>query len=334
MSIIDMDKLIEFYTNKLMEKGVDRKRSFELARAQVEVHAFGTDTHGLPPLHNMLNQLEKEPKACELPRITREFGGVVCADSSLTPGVEPILWGAEKASDLAAVHGIGFVSLTNGGWVGTMGYHLARWAQKGYIMMSWNQMSSIPFVTPFGGRDPRFNTSPMAFSFPMGGEWKDAPLVADFSTAAISRGKTGRMIREGISAPEDYYIDSEGNPTANPETVEKGGSILPFGGAVSGFRGTALAMLIEAMTCAAGAIPANGEKKGSQNVHVFALSIEALGDISGYEELMSAMTGWVLDSRPVPDGSGVRYPGQRGWAALERARKEGVSVEGSHWGSS
>jgi LDH2 family malate/lactate/ureidoglycolate dehydrogenase len=56
-------------------------------------------------------------------------------------------------------------------------------------MMSWNQMSSIPFVTPFGGRDPGSIQVPWPFSFPMGGEWKDAPLVADFSTAAISREK-------------------------------------------------------------------------------------------------------------------------------------------------
>ena len=330
---IKIDDLITFYTGILTSLGVEESRSEKMARAQVEVHAFGTDTHGLPPLNNTIEGIKKNPASVKLPKITKKFGAVLSADCSLTPAVEPIIWGAGKAVELAGTHGIGFVSLTDGGWVGTMGYHLAEWAEKGFIMMGWNQMSSIPFVVPFGGRDARFNTSPMAFSFPTGKGFQGKPLTADFSTAAISGGKTNQMSRRGEMARDDYYLNKEGQPTRNPAERAQGGAILPFGGMSSGFRGTALAMLIEAMTCASGAVPANGEKQGGQNVHVLALSIEALAGMAGYDQLMGDMTKWVLESHPMPGGTGVRYPGQRGWDALELAQKEGVFLEDRLWKS-
>ncbi|MDC7224130.1 MAG: Ldh family oxidoreductase, partial [Spirochaetales bacterium] len=213
--------------------------------------------------------------------------------------------------------------------VGTMGYHLAAWAKKGYLMMGWNQTSDVAFTPPFGGKEPRFNTNPMAFSFPLGEEsYRDKPLVADFSTAAISHGKTRRLSRAGEKTPEKLYLDREGNPTDNPRITARGGTILPFGGEHYGFRGSALALLIEALTAAAGAVPTNKDHRGGQNVHVLALKIEALGDYDGYETLMTEMMDWVLASEPVPGGSSVRYPGQRGWIALEQSRTFGVTLEG------
>lgn len=327
--IVEMNRLIDFYTDALCSLGIEEVRARSLSRAQVEVHAFGTETHGLPPLHNMLNHIRETPEHITSPRVVHEFGALVTTDCSCTPAVEPILWGAERAASCADVHGLGFVSMTNGGWVGTMGYHLAHWARKGYLLMAWNQGSNCALTPPFGGREARFNTNPMAFSFPMGeGDYRENPLVADFSTAAISYGKTLGLAHEGKSTDEKLYLDREGHPTDNPGVMKRGGSILPFGGEHYGFRGTALALLIEAMTAAAGAIPANRDSRGGQNVHVLALKIDALGGLEGYEALMSQFTDWVLDSEPIPGGTGVRYPGQRGWVALEKARIEGVSVEG------
>ncbi|MDC7219970.1 MAG: Ldh family oxidoreductase [Spirochaetales bacterium] len=327
--IVDINRLIDFYTDRLVTLGIEEPRSRAMARAQVEVHAFGTDTHGLPPLQNMLNSIRKRPEHIVPPVVKSEFGALLVADCSRTPAVEPILWGSEKAAGLADLHGLGFVSLTNGGWVGTMGYHLAYWARKGYLMMSWNQSSDVPLTPPFGGKEARFNTNPMAFSFPLGtGGYKENPLVADFSTAAISYGKTLRLARSGEKTPEKLYLDRDGIPSDNARVTKRGGTIMPFGGEHYGFRGTALAYLIEAMTAAAGAMPANRNSEGGQNVHVFALKIDALGGMEGYDVLMTQLSDWILATEPVPGGSGVRYPGQRGWTALKKSRAEGVVIEG------
>ncbi len=323
----DMKEVIDGYTEQLRELGVEEGRARAMARAQVEVHAFGTDTHGIPPLENMIGELKKHPDHTEPPRIVRTFGALTVADCTRTPAIEPILWGAERAARSAGEHGIGFVSLTDGGWVGTMGYHLARFAREGYIMMGWNQVSSLAQTPPHGGRETRFNTNPLAFSFPLGDEkYRDRPVVADFSTSAISMGKTRQMREKGVIAPEKLYLDGEGRYSDDPRVTTRGGSILPFGGEHFGFRGTALAMLIEAMTAAAGTRPTNKEKSGGQNVHVLALKIDGLSSRESYGPLMEEMMEWVLSTEPVPGGSPLRYPGQRGWEALERAMRDGVEL--------
>ena len=326
--IVSMDTLIDRYAEELSGLGIGEARARAMAKAQIEVHAFGTDTHGIPPLKHMIEMIRTYSDRILPPREVRSFGALSVADSSLTPSVESILWGSEKAAALAAAHGIGFVSLINGGWVGTMGYHLAAHARKGYLLMGWNQTSHLAFTPPHGGRDPRFNTSPMAFSFPLGdGTYRERPVVADFSTAAISMGKTARMRRAGERTAEELYRTREGEPSDDPRVTEKGGTIMPFGGKNYGFRGTALALLIEAMTAAAGAVPVNEDKKGGQNVHVLALNIEAMGGLEGYGELMEQLMDWILACEPSPGSTGVRYPGQRGWEALEKARREGVEVD-------
>ncbi|MBN2626459.1 MAG: Ldh family oxidoreductase [Spirochaetales bacterium] len=326
-----LETVIDYYTKELALCGVEEVRARTMATAQIEVHAFGTDTHGIPPLENMISILKKHPDRIEPPRLVRSFGAIAVADCSRTPAVEPIIWGAERAAALARKMGIGYVSLIDGGWVGTMGYHLARYAREGFLMMSWNQTSSLPMTPPHGGKEARFNTSPLAFSFPLGEEeYRDRPVVSDFSTSAISMGKTRRMRDRGELAPEKLYIDRDGRYTDDPAVTGEGGSILPFGGERFGFRGTAMALLAEAMTAAAGTVPVNPHKKGGQNVHVLALNIEALGGGEEYGPRMEELMDWVLACEPVPGGPGVRYPGQRGWEALERARNEGVSLEGDY----
>ncbi|MDC7224129.1 MAG: Ldh family oxidoreductase [Spirochaetales bacterium] len=323
-----MSRLVDFYTERLTAVGIEPERARRFSQSQVEVHGFGVITHGIPPLQLMLTKIRENREFIKSPEVQHSFGALVQADCSRTPAVEPVIWGAEKAASLADVHGIGFVSLTNAGWVGTMGYHFSEWARKGYLMIGGNQMSHVLFASAHGGKDLRFNTNPLAVSFPLGDEtYRHKPVVADFSSAAISMGKTSRMARAGTHTPEKLFVDRDGNYSADPQVTKEGGAIIPFGGEHYGFRGTALALLIEALTAAAGAVPANPRGEGGQNVHITALKIDALGGRESYGPLMEELMDWVRASEPVSGGSGVRYPGERGWAALEEMKKSGVYLD-------
>ena len=327
--ITQINRLIDFYTKQLENLGLPKDRAFRIAKAQVEVHAFGITTHGLPPLNSTIRAIEKDAKRILPPQIIREFGALVTTDCSKTPNVEPILWGMDKASELGTTHGIGFVSLLNGGWVGTMGYHLSYWAKKGFLMMAWNQTSNILFVNAFGGKEPVINTNPLAFSFPLSkNNSKLPPLVADFSTSATSMGKTIQMIADKEFTKEKIYQTTNGEPSNDPKDGRYGGTIQPFGGSNYGFRGTSLALLVEAMTAAAGSKPVNPNREGGQNTHVLAINIEALGNLDEYNMMIEDMMGWMLNSTPIDINNPVRYPGQRGWKSLSLAREKGVTVQG------
>jgi ureidoglycolate dehydrogenase (NAD+) len=326
--IVEMNRLVDFYSKRLVREGMDLNRAQKFSRTQIEIHGYGTITHGIPPIQVMLDQVRSNRDALCSPRINHQFGALLRADCAKTPSVEPVIWGAERAASLAEKFGLGLVCLTNAGWVGTMGYHFAEWANKGFLMLGGNQMSSVPFTSPHGGKEARFNTNPLAFSFSLGEEsYRNRPVVADFSSAAISMGKTSRMARASTCTPEKLFLDKEGVASRDPRVTKEGGSIMPFGGEHYGFRGTALALLMEALTASAGSIPANKGGEGGQNVHIFALKIQALGGWEGYGALMEELMNWVRSSEPVPGSGGVRYPGERGWAALEKAREQGVFLD-------
>lgn len=136
-----------------------------------------------------------------------------------------------------------------------------------------------------------------------------------------------QMKEKGERSAEPIFIDEEGNSSTDPECLDSGGAILPAGGPVFGYKGTALTLWIEAMSAAAGFQTANAEGKGGQNVHVFAMKIDALGGLGPYHRMMEELIPFVLSSEPAAGSNGPKLSGARGWEALETARKEGVPLE-------
>ena len=320
-----VDELIAFYTEILLKKGLSQIRAENIARVQVEIHAFGVTTHSLRPLHAMIQQIGGARSVAAEPRVEHDAGSILVADCSNTLSIENMAYGVDQAETRASDHGLSFVALKNTGWVGALGYHLAGTARRGYLICMWGHSSKHHSVAPFGGREGRLSTNPMAFSFPTDGE----PVVADFSTSAISAGKRGQMKARGECSKEPLFIDHEGHPSTDPHVVDDGGAILPTGGPFSGYKGTALSLWIEALSAATGFHAANDQKKGGQNVHIFALKIDALGGLDQYHQMMSELISFMVSSPPAAGSSGPKLSGARGWKALEDARIQGIHVEES-----
>jgi L-lactate dehydrogenase len=318
-----LDDLIDWGSAVLARGGLEGGRAGRIARVQVEIEAFGVKTHGLKVLRHVIQRVSEGAGVERRPALRKESGAIAAYDGEGCVGVECVLTACDEARDRARRHGMGLVSVLGSDWVGVLGYHLASVAREGFLCMGWAQMSGWPCVAPFGGREGRLSTNPMAFSFPRAGE----PVVADFSTAAVASGKVWDWCAKGERPPEPLLLDAEGRATDDPTVLKGGGTILPFGGRNYGFRGTALSMWIEAMTAAAGGVPANAEKKGGQNVHVLAMDIGAMNGAGDYEEAMGGVLDYVLSSAPAPGGPGPMMPGDREWASLGKARAEGLAVE-------
>ncbi len=326
MARVGLETLIESFAAELRGCGVDACRALAIATAQVELHAFGVETHGLPVLRYVIRALrEGGMKADARAAVVRETGAVAVMEANGGIPVEALLDARDHAARLALAHGMGLVSLLHAGWVGALGFHLAPLARRGMLAMAFAHMAGDPAVAPFGGREPRLSTNPMAFAFGMGGP---DPFVADFSTSAVSRGRAGQWKERGARAPEPVFIGGDGEPTTDPAVVRNGGAILPLGGLHFGFRGTALAMLVEALTALAGGQPAHAGRGGGQSVHVMVIGAGAGAGAAAYDAAMRECAAYVVSSAPASGHPGPALPGQRGWAALARARAEGVEVAG------
>ncbi len=130
---------------------------------------------------------------------------------------------------------------------GRIGAYPEAAARQGFIAIACcNGGPSGHWVAPFGGRDGRISTNPMAFAWPV----EDGPpAVADFSTAATAEGVVRSWRFRGLTAPPGTLRDAEGRDTNDPGTLYETpkGTIQPLGGLL-GYRGTALALLVEVLT--------------------------------------------------------------------------------------
>jgi LDH2 family malate/lactate/ureidoglycolate dehydrogenase len=321
--LYQLSDLIDFGTELLVRKGMPPERARRIARAQMEIEAFGVTTHGVNVLLHVVKQVGDGMDAVRLPECIGGHGPIATYDGAGCVSVESILTAIDQATTRAREHGLALVSVLRAGWVGVLGFHLAAPARDGFLAMAWGQMSGWPCVAPFGGREGRLSTNPMAFAMPASPD----PIVADFSTAAVASGKVWHWCGTGERPPEPLLLDADGTPTDDPNALKNGGTILPFGGVNFGFRGTALSMWIEALTAAAGGRPANAGKEGGQNVHVLAIDIDAMSGAGGYDDTMSELLDYVLSSAPARDSSGPVMPGQREWQALAKARKDGLHLD-------
>ncbi len=318
-----LEKLVDFGCRVLEFRGLSRERALRISQSQIEIHGLGISTHGVPVLNMVMKTLGDGLDPGKKTGSIRDGGAVAVLDCSGCISVESFMNGCVLARKKADSFGLGFVSMLHTGWIGVLGYHLSELAREGYLAIAWAQMSGWPCVAPFGGREGRLSTNPMAFCFPS----DPYPVMADFSTAAVSSGKVWQWCGSGKRPPEPLLLDAEGNPTTDPNALKNNGTILPFGGINYGFRGTALSMWIEALTAAAGARPANPDRKGGQSAHVFALKIDSMSSRESYDPLMRDLLSYVLSSKPAPGSDGPVMPGYFEWKSLEKARKEGVDVE-------
>jgi (2R)-3-sulfolactate dehydrogenase (NADP+) len=145
----------------------------------------------------------------------------------------------------------------------------------------------------------------------------------DLSLTEVVRGKIMLYAKEGKPIPLGWAVDKDGNPTTDPKAALTG-SLSAIGGA----KGTALALMVEALCVAlTGAAfsfendsyfePGNKPRIG----HAFvAVDPDALAGAESYYSRLE-----VLISRMLAE-DGVRLPGTRRHAAAAQARADGIEI--------
>ncbi|HCU0296307.1 TPA: Ldh family oxidoreductase [Citrobacter sedlakii] len=181
---------------------------------------------------------------------------------------------------------------------------------------------SHAWVAPAGGTRPLFGTNPIAFGWPR----KDKPpYIFDMATSAAARGEIQLHLRAGKSIPEGWGIDSEGQPSTDPQAVLDG-AMLTFGG----HKGSAFAAMVELlagpligdMTSAeslawddgAGGLPYGGELILALDPERF-LGAEAHVHLDRAETLFASM-----------QAQGARLPGERRFISRQTCQDAGVTI--------
>jgi uncharacterized oxidoreductase len=215
----------------------------------------------------------------------------------------------EALAPVARTAGMAMINGRHLGHTGRIGAYPEALAAAGLVGIAvCNGAPSGHWVAPFGGVDGRISTNPIATGWPVTGA---APVVADFSTAASPEGVIRVMRDRKVEAPAGYLRDAAGKPTRDPNVlyaVPKG-AIQPLGGDL-GYRGTALALLVEVLTTLL-----NGDRVDDTARKGTDMTLIAIAPQAGFADLAAGLSAHVRASPPLDTKRPVMMPGDREHAA-------------------
>ncbi len=296
-----------------------------MSRLAVTAAAMGNDTHGLRQLLYLQRHLGGKIDPVARPAILPElFPGVGRVDSRGGAGHLATRLAVDHALEMAEQRGAGLVGCGNAHWIGALGPYLLPVLERGWLGIMQAQFSGGRDAAPLGGIDPMFATDPIALCIPAARPGDR--VLADFSLTTYSHGRVNQMQRDGQRAPQAVFLDAEGQPSDDPQAFEDGGSMQFMGGELNAHKGYALALWAEAMAAAFGGWPNDPDRPGLQSVVVQVIRPDA-GGADTFGTRWNGFLERVRGGRELPGGDGVRLPGERGLAALEASRRDGVTVD-------
>src|ERR1700741_4660791 len=184
-------------------------------------------------------------------------------------------------------------------------------------------------VAPFGGREARLGTNPIAIAAPSDLE---APFYLDMATSAGAGGKIALAVARDEKIPTGWIIDSEGRHTTDPKEYRKGGALLPLGGS-EGYKGSGLAAMVEILCGLLTGLGFGVEPTGRHNDGCFmaVFNFEEFLPLKDFKREVSEFARYLKSTPPSEGSPGVFYPGEVEYIREQQRRKDGIEVEDATW---
>jgi len=209
--------------------------------------------------------------------------------------------------------------------VGRLGAWVQLAADEGMLALATcNSPIHGHCVLPWGGREGRLATNPIAYAVPTGAD----PVVADFSTSIAPEGKIRFYRNERKTVPDGWIVDASGKPTNDPNAFygPPRGGILPLG-AGAGHKGFALGLLVEILGSALGGISSQDPERFGNGVCFFVVDPSTFCPLEQFRRLMDETVAYIKSSPPAPGFDEVLVPGELEFRTLRQRQKDGIPVD-------
>jgi L-lactate dehydrogenase len=153
------------------------------------------------------------------------------------------------------------------------------------------------------------------------------PVLADFSTATMSLSAAKGLAGRGQRTKTPRFLDAEGRPSDDPSVMDRGGTLLFAGGDVEGHKAYGLSLFCEALAVLAGGSANNPQLPQHQNFCMLVLDPAKFAGKEAFAAEMRRYVAWLKSSRVRPGFQGIRLPGERGFANLRDAKRNGVPLD-------
>jgi LDH2 family malate/lactate/ureidoglycolate dehydrogenase len=299
----------------------------EDAQTQSEVLVWanlrGVDSHGVLQIPRYLHLAESghmNPRPNI--RVTKETPAVLEIEAEHAFGPVVTKFAMERVIAKAKGVGIGWGLIRNTAHQGAMGYYALMAAREDMAGLTF--VCNPPNMAPYGAIAPGVHNSPIAIAVPAKSH---RPLILDMATSIVAAGKLLVAIDKGVSIPEGWALDKEGNPTTDPKLAT---TLVPAGS----YKGSGLALMFECLSSVmvgnpllepvllgTGKVP-----PGTQNSVVAAVNIGFFTDVEGYKEhIDNLITG--LKGLPRAQGvSEILVPGEPEDRAYDERIRHGIPL--------
>src|SRR5262245_50777137 len=217
MPTIRPSVLESFAAQLLQAGGTSQDEAKIVAASLVDANLKGYDSHGVmrvPYYVQAIKDGEVVPGAQVA--ILDEGPTRIVADGNWGLGQVQAMRLLRQLVTKARAGGLALGTMMHSGHIGRLGEYCEFCAAEGLVSMFMvNSHGGAVRVAPPGGKAPRLSTNPLAIGVPFG----ETPLVLDFSTSATAEGKVRVKKIAGQPCPEGWLIDSDGNPTCDPNSL-------------------------------------------------------------------------------------------------------------------
>ena len=303
----------------------------ELATAElVKSSLMGHDSHGVMRIPEYLGFIEdgslKTQVSVEVSKTGPTTAEVDCGYGFGAVGAtEAIRAGIEIANE----QGTACVITRNCNHVGRLGSYVHTAADAGMVAIATcNSPIYGHHVLPYGGREGRLATNPIAYGAPTEGD----PIVADFSTSVAPEGKVRFYRNEGKIVPDGWILDAHGKSTNDPNEFygpPKGG-ILPLGGNV-GHKGYALALLVEIMGAVFTGTSTTSTETFGNGVCFLIMNTNSFTQTETFRQLMTESANYMKSSPPAEGFTEVLVPGELEFRNKKQRSKDGIPIDPATW---
>ncbi len=326
----DLDRFVRAV---LAAAGADEVSAEATARALVGASLRGVDSHGVRLLPHYAKVVQGgRVKGRPQMRFEKTAAAAGRLDADHALGTAAGYRAMEEAVKLAAEAGLGAVSVSNSSHFAAAGCYTLAAAEAGYIGLATCNATSA--VLAHSGREGYHGTNPISFAAPVTGE---RPYLIDMASSSIpvNRILQYRALDKGL--PAEVVVDDEGRMTQDPHAAK---SLLPLGGSGYGYKGAALAGMVEILSaglsgmCLSHQMAEMFQPPWSEPrcLGQFFLALKPSAFIE--EEVFQAQMREYLDTlrgQAALPGERVMAAGDREWAVERQRSAEGIPLDAPNW---
>jgi uncharacterized oxidoreductase len=245
--------------------------------------------------------------------------GYVANDKAMRLTIEK----AEKGNVAAA-------TVFRQGHIGRLSSYSQMAAKAGMIgIVTADSGRSPKAVAPFGGREARLGTNPIAIAVPSD---LAAPLYLDMATSAVALSKVTLAAAKGAAIPAGWVLDKDGRATTDPTQMKKGGVLLPLGGS-EGYKGSGLGAMVEILCGLLTGLGFGVEPTGRHNDGCFiaVFKVAAFRPLAQFKQEVAEFARYLKNTPPAEGSGGVFYPGEIEHTREQERRRSGIDIDDGTW---